>query len=60
MGIAEEMESPQCATCKWKDEFDFKCGAYPFGIPDYIVQNRLLHDKILVDQIGGFIYEGVE
>lgn len=59
MGIAEEMESPQCVTCKWKDEHDFLCSAYPFGIPVDILVNRILHTEVLDDQVGDATYTGV-
>lgn len=56
MGIAEELESPQCMECKWKNEFDVICSAFPFGIPTDILQNRVLHDKVLEEQFGDFIF----
>ena len=59
MGIAEDLESPQCVTCKWKDEYDLICSAYPFGIPTDIIENRVLHDEVLEDQIGDSIYSAV-
>jgi hypothetical protein len=59
MGVAEEMESPQCVTCTHKNEFDYLCSAYPFGIPGEILQNRVLHNVILEDQMGDAIYTEV-
>ena len=59
MGVAEELESPQCVTCKWKDEYDFLCSAYPFGIPVDILLNRELHTQVLDDQVGDATYTEV-
>lgn len=59
MGIAEELESPQCMKCAHKEEGDLICKAYPFGIPGDIFRNEILHDRILDDQFGDFIYKGV-
>ena len=59
MGIADELEAPQCLTCRQKDPEDFKCPAYPFGIPLHITSNQILHTKIEDDQIGDAIYTEV-
>lgn len=56
MGIAEELESPQCMTCIHKNEEDIICKAYPFGIPQDILDNRVLHNEVFEDQIGDFIF----
>lgn len=34
-----------------------KCPAYPFGIPDKILSDRIFHDKILDGQVGTYIFE---
>ena len=60
MGIAEELESPQCTSCIWKDPKELLCNAYPFGIPEDILRNKTLHDKVLETQVGDFIYTAVE
>ena len=59
MGIAEDLESPQCMSCKHKNGEDIICKAFPFGIPDEILSNIVLHDKVLDEQNGDFIYERV-
>jgi hypothetical protein len=60
MGLAENMESPQCASCTWKDPEEYLCPAYPYGIPVDILQNRILHSEILPDQMGDSIYTAVK
>lgn len=59
MGIAEDLESPQCVTCRHKDEGDLICSAFPFGIPAEVYQNIVLHDKVLDEQIGDYLYEKI-
>lgn len=59
MGVAEDMESPQCMSCKHKDEGELICAAFPFGILEDILSNRILHDHVLDEQIGDYIYVGV-
>jgi hypothetical protein len=59
MGIAEELEEPQCITCVWKNPEELTCPAYPFGIPEVIIINRVLHDHVLDDQFGDNIYSEV-
>lgn len=56
MGLAEELESPQCMTCKHKDDGEIMCPAFPFGIPDNILRNEILHTSILDEQFGDFVY----
>jgi hypothetical protein len=56
MGIAEELEAPQCVKCKWKNPEEFLCAAYPWGIHYRILQNKVLHDHVLEDQFGDNIY----
>lgn len=59
MGIAEELESPQCMTCVWKNPEELLCAAFPYGIPDEILYNETLHDKILDEQFGDYTYTAV-
>jgi hypothetical protein len=56
MGIAEEMESPQCMTCIWKNPDEVLCAAFPYGIPDEILRNETLHSEVLAEQFGDYIY----
>jgi hypothetical protein len=35
----------QCAMCVHKDEDTATCEAFPDGIPDKILTNKVLHDK---------------
>ena len=60
MGIAEELESPQCASCIWKDPKELLCPAYPFGVPQDILENRILHNQVLDDQVGDSVYTAVK
>jgi len=60
MGIAEDVESPQCTRCLWKDEFSLVCEAYPWGIPDNILRNITLHNKVLPDQADDYIYTEID
>jgi hypothetical protein len=60
MGIAEDMESPQCVSCIWKNEEDFLCAAFPFGIPTDILQNKVLHNTVLDEQEGEFVYTKIK
>jgi len=48
----------QCIRCLWffgKDS-DFKCLAYPGGIPERVLSGDVLHDKVLDDQDGDFVH----
>lgn len=56
MGIIEDMEAPLCMRCVHKNEFDLLCKAYPFGIPQDILLNRVLHNEVREDQFGDFIF----
>lgn len=60
MGIAEELESPQCVSCIWKNPKEVLCAAFPFGIPQDILINKILHVRILEEQVGDYIYTAVE
>lgn len=60
MGVAEELESPQCVSCIWKNPEDILCSAFPFGIPQDILENRVLHNEVLEEQNGDYIYTAVE
>ena len=59
MGIAEELESPQCMSCIHKNEEELICKAFAFGIPDEIFRNIVLHNRVFEEQQGDYIYEGV-
>ena len=48
-------EVPQCNTCKNKLK-DLSCLAYEI-IPDKILNNEIIHDRVLPDQIGTVVYE---
>lgn len=60
MGIAEELEAPQCVSCIWKDPEELLCSAFPFGIPQEVIENRVLHSTILEEQVGDYIYTAVD
>ena len=55
-----EAESGQCITCKWCDEVDFICPAFPHGIPEEVILNDTIHDEVLPEQYGDKIYEAVD
>jgi hypothetical protein len=59
MGVAEVLEAPQCASCIHKDEGDMLCKAFPFGIPSEVYENIILHDHLLAEQIGDYIYKEI-
>lgn len=52
-----ESESSQCQMCKWCNDFEFICKAYPFGIPEEIITNEVIHSEVLPEQMGDYIYE---
>lgn len=41
----------QCESCYFFEVMDFRCRAYPLGIPADILTNTRRHDKIQDDQI---------
>lgn len=52
-----ESESSQCIMCKWCNETEFICKAFPYGIPEEVMQNEIIHNEILPEQMGDYIYE---
>ena len=46
----------QCFKCKYYNK-EFKCGAFPNGIPEKVYLNQKKHDKILPNQINNYIFE---
>ena len=53
---AENLEYSQCLDCRyWFNKG--KCNAFPKGIPDEILKNEFIHDKIHPNQKGDFIYQ---
>jgi len=50
-------ETSLCQTCLHCQESEFICDAYPSGIPDDILINAIMHDKVLPDQEGTTTYE---
>lgn len=53
----------QCLTCKHYNNHDkekFSCLAYPDSIPDDIIDNILMHDKVLENQKNEYMYEKKE
>jgi hypothetical protein len=53
----ELFESPQCVGCKWKEESEVVCNAFPDGIPLKVLNNEVIHDHILEGQVGEQIFE---
>jgi hypothetical protein len=45
-----------CAICKWFDLLDFKCDAYPDGIPERIQNRDVMHREVMPDQAGSQVY----
>jgi hypothetical protein len=39
------------------NETEFICLAYPSGIPDAVIKKEVLHNKLLEDQMGDYLYE---
>lgn len=52
-----EAETSQCQTCKHCNETEFICKAFPFGIPEEILTNEVIHKEVLPDQMGDAVYE---
>jgi len=52
-----EAETSQCQTCKHCNEIEFICKAFPFGIPEEIIRNEVMHKEVLEYQQGDTIYE---
>lgn len=52
------MREPQCEKCKhlWRDEKDYKCNAFPDGIPDKIFEGDHDHKEAFPDD-NGFRFE---
>ena len=46
----------QCNTCK-NYENDFKCAAFPEGIPDKILFGEIKHNKPLPEQKNKIVFE---
>ena len=52
---------PQCIDCKYFIvDRRYICSAFPEGIPEDILLNRIKHDRIIQNQIGHYIYEPKE
>jgi len=47
----------QCGMCEHFESWDYFCAAYPNGIPDELLFDKYLHDKILPDQVGVTIFQ---
>jgi hypothetical protein len=52
-----EAETSQCTNCKHCNETEFICPAYPYGIPDEVLRNEILHDEVLDNQFGDIVFE---
>ena len=52
-------ETIQCQKCKHVNATEFICKAFPFGIPEEVLRNEVIHNKILDHQQGDYIYEEV-
>ena len=52
-------ETSQCQTCKYCNETEFICIAFPFGIPDEVIRNEVIHSEVLDEQHGDNTYEAV-
>jgi hypothetical protein len=49
---------PQCINCKHLlGGKEFKCLAFPAGVPIDILLGKIEHDKVLKDQKGTLIFE---
>lgn len=45
-----------CTTCKWFDNSNFVCDAYPDGIPDRILSGEVMHREVQPDQKDIILY----
>ena len=52
-----EAESSQCQGCKHCHETEFICSAFPFGIPDEVIDNDVIHDEVLPEQQGDYVWK---
>lgn len=49
---------PQCIDCKYFIiDRRYICKAFPEGIPETILLNRIKHDRIMQDQTSDYMYE---
>ena len=46
----------KCCRCKFFQEWDFFCLAFPDGIPDEYLSGEKVHDKIDKDQVGDTMF----
>ncbi len=47
----------QCAVCKHFVMNDYYCPAYPYGIPDQLLDGSEKHNKLRPDQTGSTTFE---
>jgi hypothetical protein len=55
----KDITVPQCNSCKHYDGVKkgiVVCPAYPGGIPDSILFNRMIHDRIYPTQKGKYLW----
>ena len=56
MKEVEAAEQAMCTRCKWLDEEELICDAYPSGIPVEILRGVVIHNKVQDYQTGDFIF----
>lgn len=52
-----QAETIQCVNCKHCNATEFICPAFPYGIPENILRNETIHDKVLDHQFGTIVFE---
>jgi hypothetical protein len=56
----KDLTIPQCNSCKHYQGVRagiVVCKAYPGGIPDSMLFNRMIHDRIYPAQTGNFVWK---
>lgn len=57
--IGVQAETIQCQSCKHCSATEFICKAFPFGIPEEVLRNQVIHNEVLEHQQGDYVYEEV-